>query len=178
MAGQDKAVKAGSVYRERIARYINKHYQRFGLKVYEEHPMGRTGDGRGRRNDVFVYREEDERVHAFECKYQSVRGSAEDKIGWTVHEEIRKNTRGVDTTLVCGGPGWSPHKRGWMAQQPDVLFCEPNSKMTQTSKTRALDEAIVQVFDLPLKDTILKGCTPLLRIVPKRAVTGTDDDNT
>jgi hypothetical protein len=150
------AVHTGTAYRKLIESYLKKRFAKFDIDVRVHVTFGRNGAGGARQHDILLYHAESNTALALECKFQGTSGSAEYKISFVVTEEIRKD-RSVKSYVVCGGNGWSQKFRGWMDQQPELLFCEPNKSLRPSSKTQALDEVIIQHFNLPLTTVIKKG---------------------
>jgi len=144
-----KAVSSGAAYRDLVAKYLEKRLSKFGIDVHQHQTFGRSGAGGARQHDILLHQTETNIALGLECKFQASSGSAEYKISFVVTEEIRKD-RNIKGYVVCGGDGWSQKFRGWMDQQPEIVFCTPSPSLRPTQKTQPLDEVIIQHFNLPL----------------------------
>ena len=118
MAGKAEAVRSGNELRDQIADIGRT----LGLDVEIEVGVGRRIWGAKRRIDV-VLKHPDTRVSlGIECKYQSSRGSAEEKIPATLEDIRAWPIRGI---VVYSGDGFTQNMQSYlMSTGMAVQLCD------------------------------------------------------
>jgi hypothetical protein len=107
MAGNDVAVASGNTLKKEVVRLG----QTLGLKTEEEVPLGRRLWGSKRRIDVVITHPETRQSLGIECKVQSTKGSAEEKIPATIMDITAWPIPGI---VVFSGDGFSPEFRSYL----------------------------------------------------------------
>lgn len=102
MPGRGKAVATGTRLRKKVVELV----RRLGLDAREEVKVGRRLWGSQRHIDVVATDPDTRRSIGLECKYQSKRGTAEEKIPALVSDIEAWPIRGL---VVFDGPGFSPN---------------------------------------------------------------------
>ena len=107
MPGKAKAVREGNKLRDQVAEIGRA----LGLNADTEVPVGRRIWGARRKIDV-VLKESATRVSlGIECKYQGVKGTAEEKIPATLEDIRTWPIRGI---VVFSGDGFSPNMKAYL----------------------------------------------------------------
>jgi hypothetical protein len=111
----------GHPFRDRVKEAVESAIRQAGLegrfRVVMEYtsPHGSVIREQERRVDVAVLlkRDEDLPYLFLECKWQSTRGSAQDKLFRAAEEARRDRALGVHSVVVVGGPGFADNVRRW-----------------------------------------------------------------
>jgi len=107
MAGKAQAVESGNILRDRVAAVGES----LGLEADMEVSVGRRIWGARRRIDV-VLKDRTTRVSlGIECKFQSSKGSAEEKIPATIEDINAWPIRGI---VVYSGEGFSTNMKSYL----------------------------------------------------------------
>jgi hypothetical protein len=111
---------SGDLFREKVRETVERIIReaglegRFHVEVEYPSPHGSAIREQGRKVDVAVLLKEDLRPYLFlECKWQSISGSAEDKLFRAAEEARRDRLFGVHSVVVVGGPGFGAKMRRW-----------------------------------------------------------------
>jgi hypothetical protein len=107
VAGKSAAVASG----QELARQVAGLALSLGLQVRHEYQVGRRIWGAIRRIDVVITHPETRKTLGVECKYQSVTGSAEEKIPSTVQDIAAWPIPGI---VVFSGAGFSENMRSFL----------------------------------------------------------------
>ena len=107
MAGKSKAVQSGADLRDTVADLGRK----LGLDAETEVTVGRRIWGAKRRIDVVLRHPETRRNLGVECKFQSTKGTAEEKIAGTIEDIRAWPIRGI---VVFSGDGFSPNMKAYL----------------------------------------------------------------
>jgi hypothetical protein len=107
MAGGDVAVASGHALKKKVIELGEK----LGLKAEEEVPVGRRLWGSKRRIDVVLMNGETRQSLGIECKVQSTKGSAEEKIPATILDIAAWPIPGI---VVFTGEGFSSEFRSYL----------------------------------------------------------------
>lgn len=94
----------GNQYADWVAKYITKNFGDRGVKTYREVSIGKSIIGKNRRIDVMVVCEEQNHAVAIECKYQSVKGTVDEKIPYALQD---MESMQMDGYIVYSGDGFS-----------------------------------------------------------------------
>lgn len=113
-------------YRDAVATYIDRVFGSRSLTVYTEVSLGKTIIGKNRRIDVFVLRESDQRALAIECKFQSVSGTADEKIPYALSD---LEALWISGCLVYGGAGWSEGVLHTLRGSKRAVYCMPRLRL-------------------------------------------------
>lgn len=129
-----------------MAAYVERNFSGRGLTVYTEVGFGRTIIGKNRKIDVFVLRESDQTALAIECKYQTVAGTADEKIPYAL---LDLEALWIPGCLVYAGEGWSAGVLHTLRGSRAALFCAPHAEtLARSNETMELDHALAAVFGL------------------------------
>lgn len=107
MAGKGTAVASG----QELARQVAALAMSLGLQVRHEYQVGRRIWGAVRRIDVVITHPQTRKTLGVECKFQSVGGSAEEKIPSTVQDIAAWPIPGI---VVFAGAGFSENMRSFL----------------------------------------------------------------
>jgi len=107
MAGRSSAPSGGEALELQVAALA----ERLGLEVRRQVKVGRRLWGAERRIDVVVTEPQSRRRLGLECKYQSVPGTAEEKIPTTIQDISAWPIPGI---VVFSGEGFSPYMRSFL----------------------------------------------------------------
>jgi hypothetical protein len=107
MSGGEAAVSSGAALKKMVVDLA----QRLGLQAKEEVPVGRRLWGSKRRIDVVLTQGESRQSLGIECKVQSTRGSAEEKIPATILDIAAWPIPGI---IVFSGEGFSQEFRSYL----------------------------------------------------------------
>lgn len=107
MAGKKNAVISGNELRDRVAALG----ETLELDVSKEVAVGRRIWGARRRIDVVLKHPETRISLGIECKYQSVRGTAEEKIPATIKDIEAWPIRGI---VVYSGEGFTSNMQSYL----------------------------------------------------------------
>ncbi len=137
----------GNDYADWVGSYIVNNFGTRGIKVYREVSMGKSIIGKNRRVDVLVVDETQSQAVAIECKYQSVSGTVDEKIPYTLNDAKAMQ---MDAYVVYGGGGFSKGITHMLEANELACFAEPADDATQnyrrTAKTRELDQILAMKF--------------------------------
>jgi hypothetical protein len=118
MAGGECAVTSGNALKKAVVGLGAK----LGLQSKEEAPVGRRLWGSKRRIDVVLTHLETRQSLGIECKVQSTKGSAEEKIPSTIMDIAAWPIPGI---VVFSGTGFSNEFRSYLhASGKAVEFCD------------------------------------------------------
>lgn len=132
-------------YRDLIASYIDARYGRHGIEVYTEVSLGKTIIGKNRRLDIFALRPSDQRSLAIECKYQNVKGTADEKIPYALQDI---EAMWVPGCVAYAGEGWSQGVLHTLEGSRLAVYCLPDRNLESSKSTEELDHIIAAVFGL------------------------------
>jgi len=107
MSGRSTAPSGGEALELQVAALA----ERLGLEVRRQVKVGRRLWGAERRIDVVVTEPQSRRRLGLECKYQSVPGTAEEKIPTTIQDISAWPIPGI---VVFSGEGFSPYMRSFL----------------------------------------------------------------
>ncbi len=107
MPGKSQAVTNG----QELQKVVIEAAQSLGLKAVAEVKVGRRIWGAERKIDVVLTEPQSRLKLGLECKFQSVPGSAEEKIPATIEDIKAWPIRGL---VVFNGPGFSENMRGYL----------------------------------------------------------------
>ena len=107
MAGRALAVSNG----EELTRLVVALAHQLGLEAKEQVKVARRIWGAERRIDVVLIHPASRKTLGLECKFQSVGGSAEEKIPATIKDIEAWPIPGL---VVFAGPGFSDNMRGFL----------------------------------------------------------------
>lgn len=107
MAGRAKAVKSG----DELVKEVVALAQSLGLQVRTQVRVARRIWGAVRRIDVVLTHSETRRTLGLECKFQSVQGTAEEKIPSTIQDIAAWPIPGL---VVFDGEGFTPNMRSFL----------------------------------------------------------------
>ncbi len=137
----------GTQYAIWVAKYIVTNFADRGLSVYREVNMGKSIIGKNRRVDVLVINDEQNKAVALECKYQSVPGTADEKIPYTIQDS---NAMQMDAFVVYGGEGFSKGIFHMLEASELACHAEPSNNVdndyNRTSNTKELDQILAMRF--------------------------------
>jgi hypothetical protein len=107
MSGRGAAPSGGDALEQQVAALA----ERLGLEVRRQVKVGRRLWGAERRIDVVVTEPVSRRRLGLECKFQSVAGTAEEKIPTTIQDISAWPIPGI---VVFSGEGFSPYMRSFL----------------------------------------------------------------
>ncbi|HWP08222.1 MAG TPA: PD-(D/E)XK nuclease superfamily protein [Polyangiaceae bacterium] len=107
MSGRGAAPSGGDALEQQVAALA----ERLGLEVRRQVKVGRRLWGAERRIDVVVTEPVSRRRLGLECKFQSVPGTAEEKIPTTIQDISAWPIPGI---VVFSGEGFSPYMRSFL----------------------------------------------------------------
>ena len=137
----------GREYRDLIAAYVERQFGPHDLRVYTEVSLGKTIIGKDRHVDIFALRTSDQRALAIECKYQGVKGTADEKIPYALQD---LEALWIPGCLVYAGEGWSEGVLHTLEGSKLAAFCLPpeSPALDRSGNTVELDHIIAAVFGL------------------------------
>jgi len=145
----------GNEYADRIAAYLSKNYGNRGLVVYREVSLGKSIIGKNRRIDIFAVHEESRRVIAIECKFQSVAGTADEKIPYALKD---LEALQIPAYVAYAGDGFSQGVLHMLQGSPTAAHCLPETSLGPSKTTLELDHLVATTFNW--WDAVLKSKTP------------------
>src|ERR1700740_2240144 len=107
MAGGAKAVSSG----DELAKLVCDLGTKLGLEVREQFKVARRIWGAERRIDVILKDPKTSKTLGVECKFQSVGGSAEEKIPSTIQDI---SAWPIDGLVVFTGPGFTENMKAFL----------------------------------------------------------------
>jgi hypothetical protein len=107
MSGRSAAPSGGDALEQAVAALA----ERLGLEARRQVKVGRRLWGAERRIDVVVTEPVSRRRLGLECKFQSVPGTAEEKIPTTIQDIAAWPIPGI---VVFSGEGFSPYMRSFL----------------------------------------------------------------
>lgn len=150
----------GNQYSNWVGYYISTNFGERGVKVYSEIFMGKSIIGKNRRVDLLVVDENQNKAIAIECKYQSVSGTADEKVPYTLNDSKAMQ---MDAYVVYGGDGFSKGITHML--EANELAChavpkdDDDQNFQQTANTKELDQILAMKFSW--WDLFTEGKTPL-----------------
>jgi len=137
----------GNQYSNWVASYIAANFKSRGIKVYTEVYMGKSIIGKNRRVDILVVNEKQNTAVALECKYQSVSGTADEKIPYTLEDSKLMQ---MDAYVVYGGCGFSKGITHMLEANELACHAEPtdgvDTNFNRNKETRELDQVLAMRF--------------------------------
>jgi hypothetical protein len=133
----------GNAYAALICRYLCANYGDRGIDVYTQIVLGKTIIGKDRHLDVLLVHKASARAFALECKYQSVAGTADEKIPYALDDLRAMRTPGC---LVYAGSGFSPGILHLLRASDLAAYCLPGDSLRPTPETRELDHRLAEYF--------------------------------
>lgn len=152
MAGEKGAVTKGSEL-ERVVATLGR---KLGLEVIEQFQVGRRLWGATRKIDVVLIHPQTRKTLGIECKVQSGRGTAEEKIPSTVEDIGAWPIRGI---VVFAGSGFSENMKNYLTASGKAVSLDD------------LDPWLRLFFGLPLREASspLQLEVKMMRRPPQRA---------
>ncbi len=117
MPGRDAAPRGG----EDLVRRTVEVAKALGLEAREQVRVGRRLWGAERRIDVVLTSPVDRRRLGVECKFQGVKGTAEEKIPTTILDIAAWPVAGI---VVFDGDGFSDHMRSYLTASGKAVALE------------------------------------------------------
>jgi hypothetical protein len=111
-----KATQSGLLLEDQVAAFVALEFP--SVEVLRQFSWGRRITGANARIDI-ICRPPIGPVVAIECKYQSVRGTAEDKAITELHSVERWPFMGI---LVWSGKGWSHRMAAFLETHPRAVY--------------------------------------------------------
>ena len=133
----------GGQYRDLIAAYLARNFEKRGLRVFTEVRIGKSTIGKERQIDVFAYDESTKRALAFECKTQNTNGTADEKLVYAIQDIEAMRMPGA---IIYAGEGFSPGVVQMLRASPSALYCLPDPETLSSggTETRELDVFLAQ----------------------------------
>jgi hypothetical protein len=116
----------GHEYRKRIASYLVSAYWDRGIQVFEEVSVGTSIIGKQRRVDLFVLHAAERKAIAFECKYQDVSGTADEKIPYTLQDLAAMR---MPSACTYAGAGFSEGVLHLLQASELAAYCLPDETL-------------------------------------------------
>lgn len=132
-----------STYAGLIARYLYHTYSGRGITIYREVFAGKSIIGKNRRLDLMLVSEETRQAYAIECKYQTVQGTADEKIPYALDDIMALRMPGC---IVYAGEGWSDGVLHMLRASAFAAYCLPNEALRPSEATRELDHLLAMNF--------------------------------
>jgi hypothetical protein len=155
-ADAEPAVKlGGKPFRQIVAAHVAKTFAGSGLDVYEEVHLGSSIIGKDRKVDILIVSEKTGRAVALEAKFQSTKGTADEKMHYALSD---CEAMWIPAVVVYGGVGWSTGVRHALDAHRHAVRVEVGDAGDMTD-TAELDSFIAQQFGL--WSFVLKGKTPV-----------------
>ncbi len=138
----------GNQYADWVAKYILFNFGDRGIKTYREITVGKSIIGKNRRIDVLVVNEAQNHALAIECKYQSVRGTVDEKIPYALQDMASMQ---MDGYIVYAGAGFSSGvthllEGSEIACKATPANLEDIKDFTRHAETRELDHILAMKF--------------------------------
>ncbi len=133
----------GNEYADLIAAYLTKNYRHRGLRVYREVSLGKTIIGKNRRVDILAVHDETQRALAVECKYQTVAGTADEKLPYAIQD---LEALSIPATIAYAGEGFSQGVLHMLQGSPTAAYCMPGFDLAATRLTLELDHLVATTF--------------------------------
>ena len=137
----------GNQYANWVGNYIAHNFGGRGVKAYREVFMGKSIIGKNRRVDILIVDESQNKAVAIECKYQSVSGTADEKIPYALEDS---QSMQMDAYVVYGGDGFSKGITHMLEANELACHAEPSNgeetNFSRTSYTRELDQILAMKF--------------------------------
>lgn len=133
----------GNEYADLIAAYLTKNYRHRGLRVYREVSLGKSIIGKNRRVDMLAVHDETQRALAVECKYQTVAGTADEKLPYAIQD---LQALSIPATIAYAGEGFSQGVLHMLQGSPTAAYCMPGFDLQATKLTLELDHLVATTF--------------------------------
>lgn len=133
----------GNEYADLIAAYLTKNYRDRGLSVFREISLGKSIIGKNRRVDILAIHEETQRALAVECKFQSVSGTADEKLPYAIQD---LEALSIPATIAYAGEGFSQGVLHMLQGSPTAAYCLPDADLAATKSTLELDHLVATTF--------------------------------
>ncbi|GAA4357949.1 PD-(D/E)XK nuclease superfamily protein [Kangiella marina] len=138
----------GNQYSDWVANYIVYNFSDRGLTVYREVPIGKSIIGKNRRVDILLVDEAQNKAISIECKFQTINGTAEEKIPYTLND-IRAMQ--MDAYISYGGDGFSKGVKHMLEASELAVHAEPEDlshvNYSRTPNTLELDQVLAMRFN-------------------------------
>jgi hypothetical protein len=115
----------GREYSELVARYVLFNYERRGIRIYREVPIGKSIIGKNRKLDLLVLDETSRDGFALECKFQGSQGTADEKIPYALDDLRAMRMAGG---LVYAGEGFSTGILHLLRASDMAAYCLPDAE--------------------------------------------------
>ncbi len=137
----------GNQYSTWVGQYIKNNFGDRGIQVYQEIYMGKSIIGKNRRVDLLVVNEALNIAVPLECKYQSVSGTVDEKVPYTLQDAKAMQ---MDAYVVYGGAGFSKGITHMLEASELACHAEPKNEnandFNRTKNTRELDQILAMKF--------------------------------
>ncbi len=137
----------GNEYANWVAQYIKQNFGQRGIKVYREVNMGKSIIGKNRRVDILIVDDSSNKALAMECKYQSVAGTVDEKIPYTINDSLSMQ---MSACIAYGGEGFSKGITHMLEACEIACFAEPKagdkSVFKPSLSTSELDQMLAMKF--------------------------------
>ena len=109
--------------------------------------MGKSIIGKNRRVDILVLDAASNKAVSFECKYQNVSGTADEKVPYTLQDAAAMQ---MDSYVVYGGGGFSQGITHMLEASEYACCAMPNNgdkdNFSRTATTKELDQLLAMRF--------------------------------
>ena len=153
----------GAEFADWISKYIVTNFGDRGLSVYREVSVGKSIIGKNRRVDILVVDNINNKAIAFECKYQAVTGTVDEKVPYTINDA---ESMQMDSYIVYGGTGFSKGVIHMLEASELACHAEPDmdhlDSYKRTKDTKELDQILAMrlhwwdVFTEKAKEVIVE----------------------
>lgn len=137
----------GSQFPKWVGNYIKHNFSDRGVEVFSEVKMGKTVIGKDRSVDLAVIDQANSKAIAIECKYQSVQGTADEKVPYALKDAEAMQ---MDCYVVYAGEGFSEGIKH-MLQANELACCAYPSDFSEVNflrsrSTKELDHILAMRF--------------------------------
>lgn len=133
----------GNEYADLIARYVLHNFGDRGVEVYREVSIGKSIIGKNRRVDCFAVAKAIGKAYALECKFQATKGTADEKIPYTLRDMAALPLAGA---VVYAGEGFSRGVLHMLESSEIAAYCHPPDDLARRQETRELDHLLAMRF--------------------------------
>jgi hypothetical protein len=138
----------GQEYANWVGEYIAFNFGTRNIKVYKEVFMGKSIIGKKRRVDLLVVDSLQNKAVALECKYQTVTGTVDEKVPYTLEDAKAMQ---MDSYVVYGGSGFSSGIVHMLEASELACFAEPKNENLQDffqyENAKELDQLLAMKFN-------------------------------
>ncbi len=133
----------GNEYADLIAAYLAQNYGARGLLIYREVSLGKSIIGKNRKLDILAIHQASSRALGIECKYQTVQGTADEKIPYTLDD---LDAMHLPAFLAYAGEGFSRGVAHMLESHKLAAYCKPSLDLVPNRETVELDHVIAMTF--------------------------------